>query len=293
MNWFFTVSTLRGCGDLERTDFLQYSFNEVVVVLKVSDFWQFLSWMGVVVLKELIFNSFYCWKGVVVLKELIFYNFYFGRVWWSWRNWFFTVSMMEECGGLERTHFYIYIIDSMDWFFTVSTLRGCGGLERTDFLEFLLCEVVVVLKKLILTVSSWMGVVVLKELIFNSFYFGRVWWSWRNWFFTVSMMEECGGLERTHFYIYIIDSMDWFFTVSTLRGCGGLERTDFLQFLLCEVVVVLKELILKEHFSMYCWKSVVVLKELIFFTISMMEECGGLERTDFLQFIFWGCGWKN
>ena len=39
-------------------------------------------------------------------------------------------------------------------------------------------ESVVVLKELILTVSTfWEGVVVLKELIFNSFYFGRVWWS--------------------------------------------------------------------------------------------------------------------
>ena len=28
-----------------------------------------------------------------------------------------------------------------------------------------------------LTVSTWEGMVVLKELIFNSFYFGRVWWS--------------------------------------------------------------------------------------------------------------------
>ena len=40
---------------------------------------------------------------------------------------------------------------------------------------------------------------VLKELIFHSFYFGR-----------------CGGLDRTDFL-----------TVSTLGGCGGLERTDF------------------------------------------------------------------
>ena len=46
--------------------------------------------------------------------------------------------------------------------FTVSTLGGCGGLERTDFSQFLL----------------WEGVMVLKELILNSFYFGRVWWSW-------------------------------------------------------------------------------------------------------------------
>ena len=35
----------------------------------------------------------------MALKELIFYSFYF---------------VMEECGGLERTDFYIYIIDSMD-----------------------------------------------------------------------------------------------------------------------------------------------------------------------------------
>ena len=34
-----------------------------------------------------------------------------------------------------------------------------------------------VLKELILTVSTVEGVVVLKELIFNSFYCGRVWWS--------------------------------------------------------------------------------------------------------------------
>ena len=31
--------------------------------------------------------------------------------------------------------------------------------------------------------------------------------------------------------------------VSSLCGCGGLERTDFEQFLLWEVLVVLKELI--------------------------------------------------
>ena len=43
----------------------------------------------------------------------------------------------------------------------VSTLSRCGGLERTEFQQFLL----------------WKGVVVLKELIFNSFYFVRVWCS--------------------------------------------------------------------------------------------------------------------
>ena len=44
-------------------------------------------------------------EAVVVLKELIFNNVYFGRVWWSWKNWFLRVSLLGECGGLERTDF--------------------------------------------------------------------------------------------------------------------------------------------------------------------------------------------
>ena len=56
--------------------------------------------------------------------------------------------------------------------------------------------------------------VVLKELIFNSFYFGGV-----------VVLKEL------------------ILTVSTFGGCGGLERTDLQQFLLWEGVVVLKELI--------------------------------------------------
>ena len=57
--------------------------------------------------------------------------------------------VLKGCGGLERSHF------------TVAMFGGYGGLERTDFTQFLL----------------WEAVVVLKELIFNSFYCGRLWWS--------------------------------------------------------------------------------------------------------------------
>ena len=64
---------------------------------------------------------------MVVLKELIFY----------------TVSMLEECGGLERTEFlHIY---------------NFNGLIFYSF--------------------YFQSVVVLKELIFYSVYFGRLWWS--------------------------------------------------------------------------------------------------------------------
>ena len=48
-------------------------------------------------------------------------------------------------------------------FLLISSFKSLGGhcgLERTDFEQFVL----------------WEGVEVMKELILNSFYFGRVWW---------------------------------------------------------------------------------------------------------------------
>ena len=60
---------------------------------------------GVVVLKELIFKHFLLWEGLVVLKELIFNSFYYGRVWWSSKNSFLTLSTLGGCGGPKRTHF--------------------------------------------------------------------------------------------------------------------------------------------------------------------------------------------
>ena len=44
-----------------------------------------------------------------------------------------------------------------NWFLTISTFNGCGHLEKTQFQQFLL----------------WVAVVVMKELLFYSFYF---WW---------------------------------------------------------------------------------------------------------------------
>ena len=59
-----------------------------------------------------------------------------------------------------------------------------------------------------------------------------------------------------------------------------LKELIFYQFLLWEGVVVLKELILKQFLF---WEGVVVLKELVFYYFYF----GGLERTDFQQFLFW------
>ena len=50
---------------------------------------------------------------------------------------------------------------------------------------------------------------VLKKLIFNSFYFGRVCGPERMIFQMVSSLGSCGGLERTDFLSFC------------LGGCGG------------------------------------------------------------------------
>ena len=41
--------------------------------------------------------------------------------------------------------------------------------------------------------------VVFKELIFNTFYFGQVHWSLKNCFLTVSTLGRYGGLKKTDF----------------------------------------------------------------------------------------------
>ena len=86
---------------------------------------------------------------MVVLKQLIFNSFYFGAGVVVSKKLICKSFTLDGCGGPERTHFL-----------TVCNLGGCGGIE-----------------KLILTFYTWEDVVVLKEIIFNSFYFGRAWWS--------------------------------------------------------------------------------------------------------------------
>ena len=81
---------------------------------------------------------------------------------------------------------------------TVSTLGRYGSLERTDFNSFYFAEGVAVLKKLNLTVSTLQGCVVLKVLDL-----------------TVSTLESVVVLKEL------------ILTVSTLRRCGSLERTGF------------------------------------------------------------------
>ena len=146
----------------------------------------------------------------------------------------------------------------MNSFWTVSNLGGSGGLETTLFEQFLLSEGVVILKELILNTFYfqrvwwswkncvfnqflfWEAVVVLKELILNSFYFQRVWWSWKNWFWTVSTFRGCS---------------------SRVWWCGGLERTHFEQFLIWEGL-------------WWSWNN-------SFWTVSTLGGCSSLERTDF------------
>ena len=48
-------------------------------------------------------------------------------------------------------------------------------------------------------VSTLGGVVVFKELSFNTFYFEQVWGSPKNSVLTVSTLGGCAGLQRTDF----------------------------------------------------------------------------------------------
>ena len=140
--------------------------------LERTDLWHFLLWEGL--------GGFLL---VVVLKELIFDTFYFGKVWWSWKNWFLMFSTSE----------------------------GCCGLERTDFWHFLLWEGMVVLKELIFNVFYFRRVLwSWKNWFLTLSIFEKVWWSWKNWFLlcvwswknwflTLSTLGRYGGLERTDF----------------------------------------------------------------------------------------------
>ena len=59
---------------------------------------------------------------------------------------------------------------------------------------------VVIIKELIFNIFLlWEGVVVLTELIFNSFYFGEGVALLKKLFLTVSTLGGCGGLESIEF----------------------------------------------------------------------------------------------
>ena len=74
---------------------------------------------------------------------------------------------------------------------------------------------------------------VFKELIFNGFYFGRVWWPSKNSVLTVSILGGCAVLFKelifNSFYFGRVwcSSKNSVLTVSTLDRCSGLQRTEF------------------------------------------------------------------
>ena len=134
----------------------------------------------------------------------MFNSFYYGMVWLFWKNSFLTLFYFCRVWWSWK-----------NWFLTVSILVGCGGLERTDFKQFLL----------------WEGVVVLKELISNSFNSGRVWWSWKNDFNTFYFKRMWWSWNELIFNTFFFKRVWWswkssFLIVPTLRGWFCLEITD-------------------------------------------------------------------
>ena len=125
-NWFFTVSTLGGCGCFDRLEFFALYALRGCGGLDRTDLKQFPLWEGAVVLKDLIFSQFLHWK-----------------------NWFLTVCISGGCSGVERTDFWQFLHRDnffWDWFLTVIISGGCSGVERTDFWQFPHWDNVMVLK---------------------------------------------------------------------------------------------------------------------------------------------------
>ena len=104
-----------------------------------------------------------------------------------------TVSTLGGFGSLERTDFnspgFMFLLWETSWegvavlkelILTVSTLGGCGNVMKNLDLMFLLCK----------------GVVVLKVLDFNSFYFGKGVAVLKELILTVSTLGMCGSLEK-------------------------------------------------------------------------------------------------
>ena len=91
---------------------------------------------------------------------------------------------------------------------TVSTLRGCGGVENPGFNS----------------VYFWEGVMFLKELIL-----------------TISNLQGCGSLERTDFNRFLLLGMvvavlkELISTLSTLGRCGSPEKTELNSFYFARV----------------------------------------------------------
>ena len=119
----------------------------------------------------------------------------------------------------------------------------------------------------VVTVSK--GVVVFKELIFNSFYLFGV--------------KE---LIFNSFYFWGVVVLKEL-VLKSLRGWHCLPRSDSKEFLLWVGVIVMKELI----FNTFYFEGVVVLKELILTVSTLGEGVVVLKELIFNSFYFWGREW--
>ena len=112
--------------------------------------------------------------------------------------------------------------------------------------------------------------VVLKELIFTVSVFRRYGSLERTDFSQFLYSGRYGGLERTDFY-NVLDRIYWFLTVSRVWWSW---KNWFLTVCIYWLRV------------WWSWKN-------WFLTVCHLVRYGGLERTDFKQFLLWWWSWKN
>ena len=172
------------------------------------------------------------------------------------------MSTLEGCVSIEITNFQIAF-----------TLGGCDGLERTVCLQFWL----------------WERMVVLNELIFNSFQFWGLCCFEGIKFWIISPLGGYGHLVRTDFGQFILQRvwLSWVIFNSFHFGRMWWNGKDwFCHFSLWKDMEALRGLVLNSfHFGVCCsWKNVfwhfplednvVVLKWLIFtcFCFGRMQQ---------------------
>ena len=121
---------------------------------------------------------------------------------------------------------------------TFPALVGGGGTERTIFEHFVLWESVTLFKGLLMMVliglilayvQFWEGVVLLKRLTLDHFYFGRVVIIWRTFFHFC----QAGCLGKDNFFKYLFWRVcwywkDWYCIMFLLGGCVHLEKKKLI-----------------------------------------------------------------
>ena len=226
-----------------------------------------------------------CWVNMIVLLD----SLWMAICWWNWEA---SAYSLFRCPWRQRSLRW-FCWDFKDWFWTISILEGNGGLERTEFSWFSLWRVQWSWKDLFWTIFTLGGYGVSMEvmgLMLGEFIDGYTVHAIDMFaipqtgtvsirFLLICILGGCGGLDRTDFRKFAIGEgvvVTWGLILNntTFGGCVVLKALILGKF------GVLKELIFAHLYIggvWWSWKD-------WFLSAFTFGGCDGLERTDFGQF---------